>query len=474
MLEAVREATLQDEHPPVRDRRRLSRARALLIVMVAFQLLWLAAIVWTGTSTEGPMILSLAIYSLLVGTAIVLLPGRLTGSPLVLGWLRRAGEHPGLTLGLAAAAIGTVYAFSQSVWGDEARSLRVATIISSDGISSAYMESGWLRNKHPPLMPLVFGSVVRIVGPSQLALRFVSVVFLIATCVLVYLLGRQLLDRRTGIIAAAFFLSFPLVIRLGSAAMMDIQVTAFFAAALLLCLRLVERPSYRLAAAAGVVIGAGLLTKYVMVLFLVVLAIGVLILPSFRRVKRHLALAVAISLAIFGVWLVYASHLGVLQGQVEKILDYSGIYHVVTDVGEGPQPEPVVGDEAVVQPDPDPTRTAIFRLGLETLVTRLPSSLGVHLFPLILAGGVLALRRRTATDRLLIVWIGVVFITLFLTLPDHRYFLPAFPAVAILIAAAVMTMPEERGRLVLLGALLGLGNLYLFVDWVREAHLFVT
>jgi hypothetical protein len=46
--------------------------------------------------------------------------------------------------------------------------------------------------------------------------------------------------------------------------------------------------------------------------------------------------------------------------------------------------------------------------------------------------------------------------------------------VAILIAAAVMTMPEARARLVLLGALLGLGNLYLFADWVREAHLFVS
>lgn len=475
VLGTVRGTTYHGERSPGRERKTFSNTRALLVAMVALQLLWLAVIVWTGTSTNRSVILPLAGYSLLVGVAIVLLPARLaTGSRLVNDLIRWVRGHPAVALGLAAAVIGTLYAFIHSPWGDEARSLRVASLISADGLAGAYEESGWLRNKHPPLMPLVFGSVVRVVGPSLLALRLVSVVFLVATCVVVYLLGRELLDRDAGIVAAIFFLAFPLVVRLGSAAMMDIQVTFFFTAGLLVCLHLVERPSYRLAVAAGVVIGAGLLTKYVMVLFLGVLGVAVLALPSFRKAKAHLGLAAATSLAIFSVWLVYAGNLGILQGQVEKILDYSGITHVVTDVVEGPRPEPVVGDEGGSQSDPDPTRTAIVRLGMETLVTRLPSSFGVHLFPLILAGGILALRRRASVDRLLISWIAVVFMVLFLTLPDHRYFLSAFPAVAILIAGAVMTMPETRARLVLLGALLGLGNLYLFVDWVREAHLFVA
>jgi 4-amino-4-deoxy-L-arabinose transferase-like glycosyltransferase len=475
VLGAVRGTTYHGERSPVRERKAFSKTRALLVVMLVLQLLWLATIVWTGTSTNWSVIVPLAAYSLLLGVAVILLPARpATGSRVVNDLIRWAREHPAVALGLAAVVIGTLYAFIHTPWGDEERSLRAASLVSSDGLAGAYEESGWLRNKHPPLMPLVFGSVVRIAGPGLLALRLVSVVFLVATCVVVYLLGRELLDRNAGIVAAIFFLSFPLVVRLGSAAMMDIQVTFFFAAGLLLCLRLVERPSYRLAVAAGLVIGAGLLTKYVMVLFLGVLGVAVLVLPSFRKAKAQLGLAAATSLALFGLWLAYAAHLGILQGQVEKILDYSGITHVVTDVVEGPQPGPLVGEGAVPQPDPDPTKTAIFRLGLETLVTRLPSSFGVHLFPLILAGGVLALRRRATADRLLIAWIGVVFVTLFLTLPDHRYFLSAFPAVAILIAGAVMTMPEARARLVLLGALLGLGNLYLFVDWVREAHLFVA
>jgi hypothetical protein len=49
----------------------------------------------------------------------------------------------------------------------------------------------------------------------------------------------------------------------------------------------------------------------------------------------------------------------------------------------------------------------------------------------------------------------------------------AFPALAMVVAQGIMGVPEKRERILLLCGLLGWANLYLFVDWVREAHVFL-
>ncbi|HSJ86015.1 MAG TPA: hypothetical protein VK909_02320, partial [Anaerolineales bacterium] len=125
-------------------------------------------------------------------------------------------------------------------------------------------------------------------------------------------------------------------------------------------------------------------------------------------------------------------------------------------------------------PDPlDVMQNGIFRLGLETLFTRLPSSLGVYHAPLILFGVLYLLKRRNPADWMLLLWIGAITLFLFLTLPDHRYFLPIFPALAMVVAHTLLRFPENAERAILLSLLFGAGNLYLFADWVRESHIFL-
>jgi 4-amino-4-deoxy-L-arabinose transferase-like glycosyltransferase len=453
--------------------KRFMQSRSLIIVMTVFQLLWLVAIVWTGTNTNQRMILSLGVYSVLVSLVVILLPARyILRFHDLQTWLLHKERRLVLVLCLAALLIGTLYAFNQRVWGDEGRSLRVATIVSSDGLVAGYMESGWLRNKHPPLMPLMNSLILNLFGANLLFLRLASLLFLAASFVVVYFLGRELYDQETGYLGAFFFLSFPLVIRLGSAAMMDIQVTFFFCLALLLVLRLFRTPSYGLSIVIGLLIGLGLLTKYIMVLIHGVLLFCVFFIPDFRKLKPYVFTAIIISFSIFGVWILYANHIGILSEQVHKILNYSGIYQVVRDIGESPLLF-AAAPSAVIDEPVNPLKIGIIRLGLESFFTRIPSSLGVHFFPLILLSGLYLFKQRRRSDVFILSWIGVVFITLFLTLPDHRYFLPAFPAIAILIATFVKRFTETRERVFLLSLLLALGNWYLFVDWVREAHLFV-
>ena len=121
----------------------------------------------------------------------------------------------------------------------------------------------------------------------------------------------------------------------------------------------------------------------------------------------------------------------------------------------------------------DLMQNGIFRLGLESLFTRIPSSLGVYHAPLLLLGLLYLLKRRQSADLLLLIWIGALSLSLFLTLPDHRYFLPIFPALAFVVAHMLLRFPEYAGRAILLSLLFGAGNLYMFANWVRESHIFL-
>jgi hypothetical protein len=145
-------------------------------------------------------------------------------------------------------------------------------------------------------------------------------------------------------------------------------------------------------------------------------------------------------------------------------------------LGESTQENLSTSPAAIEEESPDPRdlmQNGILRLGLESLFTRLPSSLGVYHAPLIIFGLLYLIKRRTLADLILLLWIGGVSLSLFLTLPDHRYFLPVFPALAITIAHVLLRFPDYAVRAVLLSLLFGVGNLYLFANWMRESHIFL-
>lgn len=175
---------------------------------------------------------------------------------------------------------------------------------------------------------------------------------------------------------------------------------------------------------------------------------------------------------MFTVWLLYANYLGVLSWQIGKILNYSGSYHVVGNLAKDIQSAPPNPQQEVTDQG-DALQNGIFRLGLETLFTRLPSSLGVHQIPLIILGILNLVKRNEPVSRLLLFWIGLVSVLLLLTLPDHRYFLPIFPAIAIVVARVLQRFPEYVERTTILSLLFAAGNLYLFANWFREANLFL-
>ncbi|NOH01786.1 MAG: phospholipid carrier-dependent glycosyltransferase [Chloroflexi bacterium] len=458
--------------------RQFLQTRSLPAAMGLLQLLWLAVIVGTGTSTRYGLILALAIFSVAATLAVIYLPDRIIlkfKEPV--DRLFVSEKRTLLSLALAAILIGVVYAGIQHLWGDEKESFRVATILSSNPLVTAYMESGWMMN-HPPLIPLIYGFVVRLFGANLLYLRLVSVLFLAGVLAVTYLLGRELYGRDMGYLAPILFLSFPLVIRLGASAMLDVQLAFFFCLAMWMLVRPAKQPSVWLACAAGAAVGLGLLTKYIMIFIFVVLFFFVLLLPSFRKIKFHLLAATLVSASIFAGWLSYANSIGLLPRQIEKILNFSGIYHVVGNLVEenqappSPSAQPESQGESLDQGQGDRMQSGILRLGLESLLTRIPSSLGVHYAPLIILGMLYLIKDKNPANPIVLLWIGAVSASLFLTLPDHRYFLPVFPAIAIVVARVLRRFPVYAERTIILGLLFEAGNLYLFANWIREAHFF--
>jgi 4-amino-4-deoxy-L-arabinose transferase-like glycosyltransferase len=449
---------------------------SLLLTMGALQLLWLIAIVITRASTKYDTILTVAIFSLVTTFVVILLPDRVIQSLKDLKvWLFRNEKRSLLLLCLVALLVGLLYALIQRQWSDEQRSFKAASITASEGLAAAYEKVDWLSGQHPPLFSLLFSFALKLPGPDLLYMRLVSVLFLAGTLIVTYFLGRELYGQQIGYLASVLFLSFPLVVRLSAAAKPDIQVTFFFILALLLLVRLSRKPSYGLACVAGVVIGLGLLTKYMMALIFVVLFFYFLFMASFQKIKFHLLVVGLASMAVFAVWLLYANQMGILAGQMRKIMGYTGSYHLVRDLVEiSPSAQPATATEAEAESTDlnEQLQSGIFRLGLESLFTRIPSSLGVYHAPLILVGLLYLIKKRQGVDLVLLLWIGGVSAGLLLTLPAHRYFLPIFPAIAITVAHLLLRFPNYAERAILLSLFFGAGNLYLFANWVRESQIF--
>ena len=418
--------------------------------MIALQVFWLTAIWLTGASTNLNKLLTIGIYTMASGAAVGLMPKTfLTKISRVRGILAQNEKLFVLSLSVVVLLVGVAYATFQRVWFyDEINSFEASKIVAVDGLATFfrdYSEIDWLGKQHPPLVPLTYGLAMRIFGTDLLVIRLVSLVFGIGTFLVTFLLGRELYDQSTGLLAAVLLLSFPLIFRLGTTAMTDMQVTFLFSLALLLTLHLARAPTFRLSIALGVTLGVGLLSKYTMVFIYPLLFSLFLISSRFRRLKVHLGIAALISGTMLAMWLLYASEIGVLAGQRET-LDIEPGWFVRNSWG--------------------------LKLTVNSLLTRLPSAFGVYNIPIILLGGYVIIRRRQQSDVFIFLWVAIMSLLLVVTLPDHRYFMPTFPALAILMALWLRYIPEAVDRVVVLALLCCGGALYLFVDWFREAQLF--
>jgi O-antigen/teichoic acid export membrane protein len=198
--------------------------------------------------------------------------------------LRALGPRPTPTAWALAALVvfGLVVRLlaSRGLWLDEATSVSQARLPFGQMLDQ-------LRNGdvHPPLHHSVLWVTVRLLGTSELAVRLPSILATVALVPLLYLLGRELYDRRAGLAAAALATVAPFCVWYADEARMYGLFMLFATLALLMQARAIRRDRradwalYALAAAALV------WTQYFGALFVLAQQVGFAAAVWQRRVR---------------------------------------------------------------------------------------------------------------------------------------------------------------------------------------------
>jgi 4-amino-4-deoxy-L-arabinose transferase-like glycosyltransferase len=396
-----------------------------------------------------PLLLLVIVLSAAAGLAVALVPDRLGERFFVwLGSAATSRRRATLVVGATALALGVAGVLTQQVpsW-DEASVLWAATVCGEEGVAALfarYGENAWLGPQHPPLVPLLYGAVSAVFGPHLKLLRLVNLLFACGTLLAVLAIVERLWDRRTALVTVFLLLASPLFVRIATAATNDMPLTFFFVLAVLVALRLERSEGDTDAVALGVVLGVGLLVKYTMVLVVPVLLAFAWRLGRLPLARRHAPVVLGIALAFLLVWLDQAYAIGVLGAQQARL------GRLATVAARGPG------------------------WALDALFTKTPSALGVGLVPFVACGALGALRRRTTEDVLALLWIVLVFVPLLLTLPDNRYFLPAFPPLMALAAVVLTSRPRWAGHVLVLAWLLCAITFYFYarIDLAEKVFLF--
>jgi 4-amino-4-deoxy-L-arabinose transferase-like glycosyltransferase len=154
---------------------------------------------------------------------------------------------------------------------------------------------------HPPLWPLVLTPVSWLGGTGVQAHRAVGCVLGALVIVLVGLLARRLAGDRAGLAAALLAALHPTLVAADGSLMSETLYGLWIALALLLALRLLDRPGAGAAAALGAAIGLAALTRSE-ALALLVLPVAPLALLGHRRRWGMLGLAVLACALVIAPW----------------------------------------------------------------------------------------------------------------------------------------------------------------------------
>jgi len=349
-----------------------------------------------------------------------------------------------LVLLVACLVVGTISANFRIVYRDEKACLVACKVVADGGVKAlfgSYQKTDWLGKHHPPLTPILYGGVMAVFGSNLFVMRMVTMVFGILTMLATYWVGQELYDRGTGLVAALALLSTRGFTNVSVTANNDILMTFFFCLSALLTIRMLRIQVVSLAVATGLSLGLGLLTKYTMVLIFSLIIGCSLILGSLRNTKLLVGIAILLSATIGGIWLWYANHIGILQGQSQQM-------GRIARYGAG--------------------HTVVVKL---RLLLDFVSHVGVYNIPLFLLGGFQIVRARCRSDLVILIWIAAVAIPLIATFPNARYFLPCYPALTIMLArwnhdddATLSLLP------VVLGILYCLTTMFFFLfDWSHSA-----
>ncbi len=145
-------------------------------------------------------------------------------------------KHRNIGLVLIVAVLLRLIALNQSLWLDEATTAQTVKHFSYLDLITRFAPTDF----HPPLYYLFMKAWTSIFGYSEIALRMPSVIFSLITGWFVYLIGKKIINKNSGVWAAAFFLFNPLIVYYSQEARMYMMVTCFLTVAFFLYTSLIS------------------------------------------------------------------------------------------------------------------------------------------------------------------------------------------------------------------------------------------
>ena len=342
--------------------------------------------------------------------------------------------------GLVVAGLAVRLAVTRGIWLDEAISIHQARLPLHDLFQNLYN-----GDRQPPLYHLTLWASIRAFGHGEFAVRLPSLIAGTLVIPAIYELGRELYDRRTGLLAAAFAAASPLLVWYSQEVRMYEFVALFGVLAVLAQLRAIRNGTMLNWAAYILATAALLWSQYFgLLLILVQQLVFVAVLVQRRRSGqpvKPLALGFLYSAAVLVMQLipllVFAHHqyqvTSGAAGSPSGTYDYLSFYAVLANIAWsvwGYQPDATTVLLAAMWP--------LFLLGSLVLLgrggSRQTTSLGVAAVVLVVLLVVVS-----AFDR---------------SYFEVRNFLILIPLVLLLIARLVTGwIREPRARLLVAGAI---------------------
>jgi uncharacterized membrane protein len=190
----------------------------------------------------------------------------------------------GLVALLMLVALAIRLAIPRGIWLDEAISIRQAHLSLPDLIQDLAH-----TDRHPPLHHVVLWVVQRMAGDGDFAMRVPSIVAGVALVAVVYRLGAELFDRRTGLVAALLTTLSPILVWYSQEARGYALEALFCALAVLGCVRAIQRGRPGDWALHAVASALALWTHWFAV-FVVLATEGLLLAELVRRRRLHVRL----------------------------------------------------------------------------------------------------------------------------------------------------------------------------------------
>lgn len=298
---------------------------------------------------------------------------------------------------------------------------------------------------YPPLYGYAVGVATGVVyalgalGPARdfpgaiLVARGVSVAAGLGTVLIVWRLGRRWYGARAGAIAAALLAVTPFEVIQTHYANADVLLGTCSALTLLLALRLRERAGAGSAFLAGASAGLAFAAKYPGIAFAAATAWVVGEIAWERRSVRCALLLGAAAVAGFAVAVVLACPPCVFE--TSRLVREVRWLRYLSTSGWAPENGFIA-----------PSLGWYARPYVYQLVASLPFALGWPLYAAAIAGIVVALRRRSVADRVLLIGLLAYFVVMGrTTLVYPRYLVPLFPGMALLAGRALAALPARRG-----------------------------